>query len=186
MNADRFEVSVPADSVAAAVILHPHPDYGGNRHNNVVHALFEGLPAAGIAALRFDFRSSDMADAEGDAQSAIEAMAAEAPGIPLVLAGYSFGGDVAAGVSDSRLAGWFLVAPPLRYAQPPVASDARPKAIAVPEHDQFSPPAATERATASWANTAVRTVAGADHFLVGRTDAVTAQAVAFVRELVGR
>ena len=41
---------------AAVVFAHPHPQYGGDMYNNVVDAIAEGILAAGIAALRFNFR----------------------------------------------------------------------------------------------------------------------------------
>ena len=50
------EIAVPDGARGGAVLLHPHPRFGGNRLNAVVAALFRSLPAAGIAALRFDFR----------------------------------------------------------------------------------------------------------------------------------
>ena len=36
----------------AVVLCHPHPQYGGNRFNNVVDALFRALPPAGFTTLR--------------------------------------------------------------------------------------------------------------------------------------
>ncbi len=38
------------------VLLHPHPDYGGNQYNNVIASLFASLEDAS----RFDFVSSDL------------------------------------------------------------------------------------------------------------------------------
>ena len=52
------DVVVPDEvSLGGVVVCHPHPAYGGNRFNNVVEVLFAALPAAGFAALRFDFRA---------------------------------------------------------------------------------------------------------------------------------
>ena len=103
-----------------------------------------------------------------------------------MLAGWSFGADVSATVVDDRLAGWFLIAPPLRVLPADafvVGPDPRPKHLAVPEHDMFRPPDAARAATADWVNTTVEVVAGADHFLVGRTGKVATSLAAFVREL---
>ena len=55
-----YDLTEADDPWAGAVLLHPHPDMGGDRYNNVVSALFEALPAAGVTALRFDFKSSDL------------------------------------------------------------------------------------------------------------------------------
>ncbi len=96
---------------------------------------------------------------------------------PLVLAGWSFGADLALTCDMPDLAGWFLVAPPLRVLDPDrlkAAPDPRPKWLAVPERDQFNPPAQARSTIESWANTEVHPVGGADHFLVGRTDKLNA------------
>ena len=105
---------------------------------------------------------------------------------PLVVSGWSFGADVAVQVVDDRLAGWFLVAPPLRGAEeatPAAAMDERPKLLVVPENDQFRPPSSAEAVTSGWLATRVETVAGADHFLVGRTDRVVGSLEAFLRDV---
>ncbi|HEX9546620.1 MAG TPA: hypothetical protein VF942_04740 [Acidimicrobiales bacterium] len=161
-------------------MLHPHPDYGGNRFNIVVEALYRALPPAGVSALRFDFSSSEVGVAAGDVVEVVGTLAS----IPVVLVGYSFGAEVATTVADERVAGWFLIAPPLAGGSEVVraiAGDPRPKAIAVPEHDQFSPPGRTRHLTSSWTNTTVTDVPGADHFLAGRTGVVADQVVSWLR-----
>ena len=50
-----YDLSEAETPWAYAVLLHPHPDMGGDRHNNVVSALYEALPPEGVTALRFDF-----------------------------------------------------------------------------------------------------------------------------------
>ena len=54
----RFQAP-PGPARGAALVLHPHPLYGGSMHNNVVEALCAGVRAAGWASLRFNFRSED-------------------------------------------------------------------------------------------------------------------------------
>ena len=39
----------------AVAVCHPHPLYGGDMNNPLVVGICEGLVAAGIAALRFNF-----------------------------------------------------------------------------------------------------------------------------------
>jgi uncharacterized protein len=191
------EALLPPAPWAAVAMCHPHPLYGGDMHNIVVEAVVRALAAAGVAALRFNFRGvgrSDGQHGEGreerlDAAAALDTVAPLAGDGPLVLAGYSFGAVVALSVSDPRLAGWFVVAPPLSTAEPGalVASgDHRPKLVVAPEHDQFTPPEAIRAATATWAATTVEPLPMADHFLAGRTGPVADAAVAFVRSLAGR
>jgi len=174
------DIAVPASPVAAAVVCHPHPAYGGDRRNAVVDALFRALVSAGAAALRFDFRRSGGRTATGregvaeraDVVAAIHRLATEVSGdVPLWLVGYSFGADVALSVGDDRHAGWAVIAPPFRFSGPPRpgAGDARPVLAVVPEHDQFAPPAWVDRATAGWPDLTVERVPMADHFLAGAT-----------------
>jgi alpha/beta superfamily hydrolase len=80
------DLRVPDSPRAAAIICHPHPQYGGDRHNNVLQALFDALPAAGIAALRFDF-GADYDNGRGeqlDDAAALEHLASAAPDVPPV------------------------------------------------------------------------------------------------------
>ena len=185
------ELHLPDGARAAVVLAHPHPLHGGNMRSIVIGALFAGLPAAGVAALRFNFRgvgTSEGAHDEGrgerlDVVAALDALAevVGARALPLVLAGWSFGADRSLAVEDERHAGWFAVAPPLRHAgDVAAASDPRPKLLAVPERDQFRSPESAREVVASWTNTELTVVPGADHFLVGRTDRVVELAVEFV------
>jgi alpha/beta superfamily hydrolase len=175
-----IDVNSPPDAWAAAVLLHPHPDMGGNRFNAVVDALYRALPAAGVAAARFDFSSSDRALAAKRTVAVIDLI----PTRPLVLVGYSFGAAIATMVNDDRLAGWFLIAPPLRLVtadERTIGADPRPKALAVPEFDQYTPPAEATKATEGWINTILDPLPGADHFLSGGLDDVVAQVLGWIR-----
>jgi len=173
------ELAVPDDARAAAVLAHPHPQFGGNMRSIVIGALFEALPAAGVAALRFNFRgvegsegSYDDGHAErNDIVAAVDLLHPITEGLPLLLAGWSFGADTSLAVDDERATAWFAVAPPLRRPDELVAAhDTRPKLLAIPEHDQFRSPDSAAPIVRDWDNTETRIVRGADHFLVGRTD----------------
>ena len=178
---------------ARVVLAHPHPQHGGSMRSIVTGALFTALGPAGVLTLRFNFRGVEGSGGshEGgvgerrDVAAAIDAMAEESSAGPLVLVGWSFGGDVSAAMPDERLDGWVLVAPPLR-TQPDafaIGDDLRPKLLVVPEHDQFLSPEAAAEATAGWRATEMDVVAGADHFVVGRTDKVVESVTAFLRTL---
>ena len=175
------DLAVPAAPRGAAIICHPHPQYGGDRFNNVVTALFEALPRAGVAAFRFDFRStfSGGAGERLDAIAALDVVATEAPGAPLIAVGYSFGALVALGLDDDCVAALVLVAPPLAMA-PNLEAPGVHTLVLTPAHDQFSPPSASGPIIATWTTAPVdhQVVETADHSLVGHTasvaDAVTA------------
>ncbi len=170
----------------AAIICHPHPQYGGTRFNNVVTALFAALPPAGIAALRFDFREefSGGAGERLDALAAIDDVAAAVPGVPIVALGYSFGAMIALGLDDERVTALGLVAPPLAMA-PDVAAPTVPTLVLIPAHDQFSPPSVSAPIVARWAASTSapikhRTIEMADHSLVGHTGTVADQVTAWL------
>jgi hypothetical protein len=186
-----------SDAVTGAVVLaHPHPQQGGSMASLVTSELFRLLPTTGLGVLRFNFRgvgASEGSYGEGRAEradivAALDAMVELWPQRPLILCGWSFGGDTSLSVVDPRLSGWVAIAPPLRIL--PVAelsaaagADPRPKLLIVPEHDQFRPPAAAAEATAAWVDTRIEPVPGADHFLVGRTEKVARHVTRFVAEL---
>jgi alpha/beta superfamily hydrolase len=173
---DLTEVDEPW---AGAVLLHPHPEMGGDRYNNVVAALYEALPDAGVSALRFDFSSSDLDVATADTRSALDRMTAE----PRFVVGYSFGGGVAATITDERIAGWYLIAPALTMFEPAIGDDPRPKAVVAAEHDHFFSPARLEMATSDWEATEHSTISGADHMFVGRTDEIANQCLEWIRRV---
>jgi uncharacterized protein len=173
-------VTAEGTARAAAVLLHPHPDMGGDRFNNVVGELFRILPSAGITTIRFDFSSSDIETAAGETLEALDTLPDD--GAPRFLVGYSFGGGVAATITDQRLAGWFLAAPALAMVHPTIGTDARPKLIAAAEHDRFFPPDQLTSATKDWQATTVTPIPGADHFFVGRADLVAQRCIEWITQ----
>jgi uncharacterized protein len=167
-----------------AVLLHPHPDFGGNRFHPFIDGLFRRLPEVAVSAFRIDFTSSDPSTARADVLATIDAACALWPGLPLALVGYSFGAGIAVGINDNRVAGWYLLAPPTEMLSGAViGADPRSKAIVVSENDQFFPPEVTEREVAGWVSTTVTVVPGADHFL-GRVDGIVDGAVEWIGHLV--
>ena len=178
---------------AGMVLCHPHPLHGGTMRSIVISALFGALPDSGIACVRFNFRGVEASsgvhgkgDGERlDALAAIDELASRLPpGVPLVLAGWSFGADVALSVHDPRLAAWVGIACPLHYIrdQDVLARDPRPKLLALAQHDEVRAADEVAAVAASWSNTTVEVVRGASHFFVGTTD----QLVVLARDFVGR
>ena len=107
--AGHIEVVVedPAEAPRGlAVIAHPHPLMGGTMDNKVVHTLVRAFVLAGWRAVRFNFRGVGQSEGvhdEGRGESADMVVVAAhhlsdpaLAGLPLALAGFSFGGHVAA------------------------------------------------------------------------------------------
>jgi alpha/beta superfamily hydrolase len=174
------EERIPEDARAAAVVCHPHPQYGGNMFATLVAVLFDTLPSMGIATLRFNFRGvgdSDGEYADGigeqlDAAAAVTALATTTAMQPW-LCGWSFGADVALATEAPEAAGWIAVAAPLGLVAPSAMvapGDPRPTFLLVPELDTFRPPDAAEAATSAWPHQpTLETIRGADHFLMGHS-----------------
>jgi hypothetical protein len=180
---------------AGAVLTHPHPQQGGNMRSIVPGTLFAELPAAGVAALRFNFRGvggssgtyGGGVDERLDVIAALDHLVGSLPaGLPVVLAGWSFGADVSLSVGDARISGWFCAAPPLRIVDPTTmvaGTDPRPKLLAVPERDQFRRPDAVRDLVADWPACRIEVIPGADHFFVGRTDRLTPLCLELLRSV---
>ena len=93
------------DKMAAVVLCHPHPLYGGNMHNNVVVAVSQALVERGIVAFRFNFREVGLREGryddgngeQDDLRAAVAALADRPEVDPdrMGVMGYSFGGMVA-------------------------------------------------------------------------------------------
>jgi alpha/beta superfamily hydrolase len=98
-----LEEKAHAEPVAVAVICHPHPLYGGNLTNKVVHQLAKTFREMGAISVRFNFRG--VAESEGEfdeGRGEVEDLVTVArwalerwPGLQLWLAGFSFGGFIA-------------------------------------------------------------------------------------------
>jgi len=192
----QAELFVPESPRATIVVAHPNPLMGGDMHTPVPAALFGALQGLGAAGVRFNFRgvgqstgSHDKGQAERlDVVAAIDAAVAAAPGVPVLLSGWSFGADVSLAVDDERVAGWFLAAAPMKvldHSTMAARTSPAPKRFAVPEHDQFAPPPVVDENLASWTNATAVTVPGADHFFGGVMDSVVDLFTEFVVEFAG-
>ena len=90
------------DPRLAAVVLHPHPLYGGDMDNHVVTSLCAALNMLGGTTLRFNFRGTGRSEGEhdnglgeqDDLRAAIAFIEERYPGVEVWLAGFSFGSSV--------------------------------------------------------------------------------------------
>lgn len=173
----------PGPVRGGAAVCHPHPLYGGNRHNPVVDAVFRALPDAGFRTLRFDFRAdhgSGTAEV-ADVVAALDELERHGADEPLYVVGYSFGAAVALSTHDPRIAAIVAIAPPLG-AMPIDIPPTVPLLVLAPRHDQYCPPDAAAPIVAGWPHAELEAVESADHFLAGRTGAVADRVVAWLAE----
>jgi len=130
------------------VVCHPHPLYGGNMFNNVVHAVCSKLGEDGLAWLKFNFRGvgrsggryADGIGEQDDARAAVS-LAELQEGVDPVkigICGYSFGSIIALAVAakDSRVKAVAGISP---FIQPPDLLDhcSCPKLFVAGTHDEF-------------------------------------------------
>jgi len=96
------------EPAGAALVCHPHPLHGGTMHNKVVYRLARGLRTAGCVTLRFNFRGVNLSEGVydhgvgevEDARAVLQELLQRYPGLPLTVAGFSFGSRVASELAD--------------------------------------------------------------------------------------
>lgn len=153
--AGAIECAIDAPTAAVlgvAVVCHPHPQHGGTMDNKVAQTLARAFVQTGHRSVRFNFRGVGASqgawdDGRGEVEDALAVIEAHRdPALPLLLAGFSFGGYVAAeaarrlpdGAKAQRLV---LVAPSTQKQQvPPVPADT---VVVHGEADDVVPLAAT-------------------------------------------
>ena len=192
----------PGAPSRAAVVCHPHPQAGGTMNNNVVYRMAKALEDNGTAVLRFNFRGvgrstgtygHGVGEAE-DARAALDFMAARHPGVPLWLAGFSFGARVATavGVTDPRVSKLLAVGLAvrmfdLRFLEG--ARDDKPLAVVQAAQDEYGERGEIEAFVAKVPPpTRLWIVETATHLFPGRLDALEAaltEAIGWLSSVTG-
>jgi len=106
-----------------ALILHPHPEQGGNMNNRIVYAMFHAFVNRGFSVLRFNYRGVGRSqgtfdNGQGeltDAATALDWMQSFNPNAKTCwVAGYSFGAWIGMQLLMRRpeISGFLSVAPP--------------------------------------------------------------------------
>ena len=164
-----------------AVIAHPHPLYGGTMDNKVVHTLFKALIELGFIAVKFNYRGvgkseGDYGDGLGETEDVIAVVEAvqdrfdaRANNLPLLLAGFSFGGAVqvhaAKTLSPQSL---IMVSPSVDHFQAPsIISDVERVLIIQGDQDEVVP----LKTILDWAapqDLPIVVIPGAEHFFHGK------------------
>ncbi len=170
----------------AALVCHPHPLFGGTMHNKVVYQAAKTIHRFALPVVRFNFRGVGLSEGthdkgigeEGDVIAMIDFLALEYPGVPLLLAGFSFGSWVGlrAGCIDPRVSELLGLGLPVADLDSGSFSYLehcdKPKLLVSGEFDRFGPPnklrAMVERFPPQvQENTRVAIVGGGDHFFTG-------------------
>lgn len=118
----RYHQSKKEDA-PIALILHPHPQYGGTMNNKVIYTLFQSFVRMDFSVLRFNFRSVGRSQGKfeggpgelADAASALDWMQSLNQDSKVCwVAGYSFGAWIGMQLLMRRpeIGGFISVAPP--------------------------------------------------------------------------
>jgi len=181
--------------IGIAVVCHPHPQFGGTLDNKVVQTVARALLQIGWASLRFNYRGVGASEGawdegRGEIDDALAVVAAarrrgDLPALPLLLAGFSFGGFVAAAAADllpeaARARRLVLVAPSTEKQHvPSVPADT---IVVHGESDEVVPLAAT----LAWArpqSLPVVVLPGVGHFFHGQLALLKSVIVRELRDL---
>ena len=197
----RLPDRLPAGS---AVLCHPHPKHGGSKDHPVLWAVRNELAGVrGLAVLGFNFRGvmgsggtyGGGRDEVGDARAAITRVREEAPDLPTVLCGWSFGASVALreALDDRRVTALVLIGMPLRpndLSLPPLPHLSelralrRPVLVLTGDNDEYCPVADVEGFAASLPDGRLHIVAGTDHYLWRHEREAAAVVGAFADEAI--
>jgi len=153
-------------------------------HNKVVYQAAKALHGRGAPVLRFNFRGTGQSEGEhdkgrgeqDDVRTALDYLAAEFPGKPLLLAGFSFGSWVGlrVGCEDARVEKLIGLGLPVDNVDMSyLRACAKPKLFIQGGNDQFGSRANIENLFATLPEPkTLAIVDGVDHFFTGRLDQV--------------
>jgi len=176
----------------AAIVCHPHPQFGGTMENKVVARASRYISEAGIEAIRFNFRGVSQSEGSFDSgrgerddlRAVIDYVAGISPEASLAVVGFSFGAWVGLDVGEKHPAIRALVglAPPVRMFDFHFAGESsKPKLIVYAENDQFTD-SATTKAWIEKANPPIESILipGVDHFFGPQVDEVGLKVAEFL------
>jgi alpha/beta superfamily hydrolase len=169
-----------AEPPLVAVVCHPHPVYGGTMHNKVVFQAAKRLHEFGIPVLRFNFRGAGLSEGvhdkgrgeRDDVRAALDYLAEQFPGAPILVAGFSFGSSVGmrVGCPDTRVTELIGLGLPANEADLGFLQQcAKPKLIIQGGNDKYGSREKVEAVFATMPEPKrLVIVEGADHFFAGQ------------------
>jgi hypothetical protein len=170
----------------AALVCHPHPLFGGTMHNKVVYQAAKSLDALGLPVLRFNFRGAGTSGGahdrgqgeQGDVKAALDFLAGEFPGLPLLVAGFSFGCWVGTrvGCAYQRVQELVALGTPVNSTDFSYLRQCeKPKLFVHGSNDQFGDIRKVETLVESLpGDNRLVVVEGAEHFFAGKLDELDA------------
>lgn len=192
-----------APNAPVALVLHPHPQFGGTMNNPVTYALFQAFVQRGFSVLRFNFRgvgrsqgSFDAGIGElSDAAAALDWLQSQNPDASQCwIGGFSFGAWIAMQVLMRRpeIEGFISVAPqPNIYDFSFLAPCPSSGLIIHGDADKVAPPKDVQVLvdklhTQKGITITQKTIPGANHFFSNDTDILIEECADYLdRRLAG-
>ena len=165
-----------------ALVLHPHPLFGGTMHNKVVFRAAAALNDAGLIALRINFRGVGQSTGthdEGygerdDVRAGLDYLASHYPDKQITLCGFSFGARVGleVGITDERVVRLISIGTPVdKYDFSFLEQSPKPILFVHGEHDEYGDVTRLrELAAKIKAPVELRIIKGAGHFFDEQLD----------------
>jgi hypothetical protein len=170
----------------AAVVCHPHPLFGGTMHNKVIYQTAKSLDALGLPVLRFNFRGAGLSEGkhdrgngeQDDVRSALDFLKEKFPGMPVLLAGFSFGAWVGlrVGCEDPRVSHLIGLGVPVNSTDFSFLRECdKPKLFVHGSDDEHGAIAKVKALVASLrGENRLVVVEGVDHFFAGKLNELDA------------
>jgi len=185
-----------------ALILHPHPQYGGTMNNKVVYHLYQAFAGRGFATLRFNFRGVGRSQGEfddgvgelSDAASALDWLQTYNPDAPAGwIAGFSFGGWIAMQLLMRRpeIEGFIVAAPPANHYDFSFLAPCPSSGLVINgKSDDIVPPASVQKLVDKLKQQKAividhEVIDGADHFFESKLDAFNATVKTYLDKRLG-
>jgi uncharacterized protein len=188
-------LKAPRDPISGtALVLHPHPLFGGTMHNKVVFRAAAALNDAGLAVLRINFRGVGQSTGEhdegrgerDDVRAALDYLAANYPHQRITLGGFSFGARVGleVGNSDERVTRLISIGTPVdKYDFSFLETCRKPILFVQGDRDEFGGVERLRALVAKIATSApaeLRVIEGAGHFFDDQLDELKAAITTWV------
>lgn len=178
----------PQANAPIALILHPHPQYGGTMNNKVVYHLYHAFVRRGFAVLRFNFRGVGRSQGEydggagelSDAASALDWLQTYNPDARAAwIAGFSFGAWIGMQLLMRRpeIEGFLAAAPPANHYDFTFLAPCPSSGLLINgSADEIVPPTSVQKLVEKLKQQKSITIehaviAGADHFFQDKLDA---------------
>lgn len=182
-------------AVGAALVCHPHPQFGGTMHSRVVHHLARAFGDAGFVTLRMNFRGVEGSAGKysqgvgevDDVLAALDHLRRMHGELSMGIAGHSFGAWVGLRAMSVRPEVEFGVAaglPVAIYDFSFLCESERPLLVVQGDGDRFGSEETLRTAAASWTRQVqLAIVPGADHFFAQQLPSLRRRVVGFLRDL---